>query len=234
MGNVNLPDDFVSRVAKLEADLAELRKNSGLRNAVITQGGLTVKDDTGNTLFQVGDFEAGGEPALGFAAFRPDGTTQFWGYTLKDGSGGFWGGWDQSGNTIVSEDGVSGQGLATPYIPVPFVDADSVVPAVTTTSASFTPVQLAIWLKQHPRLFVRLIVRSSAAATTGEVRMTVGGVQYGATIPVAANDWLYKEIGPIAVPGGHLSTNEVLIEARRTGGAGTIGARVINAWGMQS
>jgi hypothetical protein len=141
---------------------------------------------------------------------------------------------DRAGNTIFAEDTVSGFGIANPYIPLgTFVDITP--PAATTTSTSFVALQWGDIIQQHARLSVSLLAQTSAG-TTGEIRLTIGGVQVG-IVSIPAGAFGQYAIGPVAWPSGTfnwLSHGTAQLEGRRTGGTGSIGVRCLGAWGVQS
>jgi hypothetical protein len=233
MGEVNQPYDLMSRMKDLERQVDEIRKRVGLGNATISNGSLKVLHPNGVAIAQFGKFTIAGATAYGWILRRPDGSIVTYTYGTDDLQGlSAW--FDKTGNTIIADDGVSGVGLARPYIPIPFYDDDTVALARTTTSASFVKLGFGKWNKQHPKLVALALVRSSAVDTTGEVRLTAGGNVVGAVQSIAGNEFAYKDIGPGDAPGTFGIYYDLQIEARRTAGTGTIGVRVMGCHGVQS
>lgn len=235
MGRTPQPDDLMRRLRRVEEELAALRKRAGLGSAVISRGGLEVRHPNGEPALRVGEFEGySGEQLFGVAIRRADGSLAMWAWSDDTGANGYWSVMDRSGNIIMSDDAVSGQGLATPWLPVPFEAPTTVVPDRTTVSGSYETLQQAVYAHQHPKLWVRLLVRSSAGDTTGQVRLTADGVLVGSEIDVAASDFKVVDIGPSEVAGAHMGFVDLTVQARRTAGTGTIGVRVVAAYAEQS
>jgi|GEM_PF-1873474 len=233
MSKTPTPDDLVKRILALEKQVAELSKRAGLGSSAITRGALTVRHPNGVDLFRAGGFYLSGDPVQGVLIRRADGSVAFWAFSYASGANGYIALVDQDNNIIVSDDLASGVGLARPWLPVPFRDAWT-TPPPNTTSGTFTPMQEATYTQQHPRLLAHLLVRASDGSTAGEVRVTVDGVQVGEVRPVAAGEHAYAWVGPFALPGDFSEFVNVAVEARRTAGSGTVGVRVVGAWGIQS
>ncbi len=241
-------DDILARLRKLETRVDELSRGT-LANAVISEGGITIRDlggiqlsdRDGETVFFVGG--AGG----GWA--RPDGTPQpitsisddrgRWRIAVFDpnpnenGYRQFVAIWDYTGNIIVSDDVNSGEGLARPYIPLSVSRANQAAwPA--TTNVEWEPLEKVRLNKQHPYLDAHIRVATSDSATRGEARMRdqesdvlVGDVQ--------AFGWAEETRATRgAVPGTFGQTREVWLEARRTAGTGDVRATLAYAAGVQS
>lgn len=198
---------------------------TGTGQVVVFAGQGTIPDGSGRVqqVFQVG---------------RDDGTTAFYvsdtGTTPGHAHQQAWAMLDRAQNIICAEDTVGGVGLARPYIPLgTFVDITA--PAATTTSTSFTALQWGHVYQQHPRVFLSMLAQTSAG-TTGQLRLTVGGVQVG-IVSVGAGTFGQVNIGPVAWPSTtyvYLSQGVMQIEGKVTGGTGSIGVRCLGAWGMQS
>ena len=72
-------------------------------------------------------------------------------------------------------------------------------------------------------------------ATAGQVRMTVGGVQVGATLTVPGNTFAQMTIPAAAWPSWAWEQRvTVQLEAKVTSGSGSIGLRGMGLWGVQS
>lgn len=123
---------------------------------------------------------------------------------------------------------------ARTFINIPFVPApDFSQPEHVTTSSTFKACEMARVLTQQGQLFIEVLVRSDAD-TSGEVRINVGGTIMGATRTVVNDTYSTFTFGPTVLPGwgttlGYSSIVEIYVECRRTGGTGTVGARVLNA-----
>lgn len=235
MGQVNHPGSELARIKELERQVAELRAGQSLSHAVLSKGSFEVRTDTGQTILKVGQFQYANQTVYGMALFRNDGSTQFWGWD-NPGGGGFWSFWDEAGNIIVSNDTVSGQGLATPYIPLPGVPtAWHASRQQSTAATTFTALWTVAGRKQHPRLDVYLMVQCDAGVA-GEVQLRDpgSGTIIDGPKPLAAGAFTYISLtGPVA--GAHATTIlKVDVEMRVTAGAGSVGCSLIYAQGVQS
>lgn len=235
MGQINQPANLLDRVLRLERELAEVRKRTGLGNAV-SRGSFRFLDDAGNERIYFGPlFYGPSQAGVGFQFRRHNGPVVL-SLEGSDPADQFIAIRDEQNNIIFSDDAASGQGLARPYIPIPFVSHSVVVPTDTTTSATFTGLLSARYKKQHPKLYAQVLCRASDGTTSGEVRIikVSGAVQIGGTGTIGLGAYGLVAIGPGDVPGGHLEEMELEVQARRTAGAGTIGVRMFGCWAQQS
>lgn len=208
---------------------------------VTAEGGISVFDQrTDKSVVYIGSNvnAANGVQQMVFEVWRDDGT-QVLGMADNGVVPGHphqqalqW--WDRQGNIVFADDTVSGQGLATPWIPGGgFVDYLA-APTAVTNSATYTSIQIAQYYKQHPNVVVALVIRSDTG-TTGNVRLVdENGAAIGAPIAVAAASFFIAQIGPAAVPGTWGLGKNLFIQAQRTGGTGNIGVRGMSAYGVQS
>ncbi len=232
MGKVNQPENLITRIRELERRLAAVERGHSLSNSVLSQGALDVRTPDGTVIYRVGAFDLNGTLVYGMASFRYDGTVQFFSWDTPSG-GGYTSMWDEANNIIVSNDTASGQGLATPYIPLTGMPYASILtPPQSTTSGTFGGLHRVHGQKQHPWIRVLLITQADAA-TTGEVQLAVGGVAISGITVVPASDNSYR-ILDAPVTGGHMDYLYVDVEARRTSGAGSIRVGLAFAEGRQS
>lgn len=149
---------------------------------------------------------------------------------LSVGSGWTW--WDSSGTAVLADDTFSGTGLALPYLamasaPARYGDWPS------STSGTFEDVHRITAYKQQPYAYVAVGHTADAAATTGEVQVTVNGTLVGSVISVSFSQAAVT-VGPFFLPGAIRDQVEIRVQARRTGGAGGIRCAVLAASQMQS
>lgn len=212
---------------------------------VIDGGVLRVLDDVGETSlyigFQSGDMNRPDDtPQPVSLLYRDDGSYVL---TVMDPAplvGGYFQHWtmyDREQNAILGDDGVSGQGLARPYIPW-HVRGKSQVETTTVTTPSWDTMYTLRSFKQHPKLHVA-VEAVADASTTGNVRLyhtassTVlagpDAISSGATI---APTWLVD----LPTPGValHMELTEVQVQAQRVTGAGNISVRVFSAFGHET
>jgi len=230
--------DLISRLRDMERRLKDIEKGTGIGSTTIDSGSLTVTD---------GSISIGDIPSIYFGQVLIDGSYFSTGWIFRradastaltlDGTSAstqFLSHLDRAQNIVVADDGPGGIGLARPHIGINFVEHSATVPAITTTSGSLTPLFTGRFQKQHPRIQVDVLARSSSGGTTGEIQLydVAAGLLLGSPVVVSSSFYGVLTLGPLAYSGSHMSTVELEIQARRTAGAGTIGIRVMNAYGV--
>jgi len=238
------PGDVKRRLDELERLVREQMAGRRLAAATLGSGGLvvgpgaavSVHDAQGNLIARLGDLEVFGPGLRGTWLGRAGGRTALAAYgTGVDGDNGFVALYDLSGNYILTDDTASRRGLARPYIG--YQVGEVTPPTAVTTSVTFEDLAAGVNAVQHPVMYAQLLVRSSDASTTGEVRVMVDGVQVGDTLTVQGGSYQYASIGPASVPVSEDTYGQlhaIAVQARRTGGAGTIGVRVMSLLGLES
>jgi hypothetical protein len=128
---------------------------------------------------------------------------------------------DAQGQIVFQTDREDGEGIARPYIPSTFYPARYADMTVSTTAAAFETLFEAVVYKQHPQLVASARYTMDAAATTGEVRVLVGGVQLGdvKTVGYAIGTGIF---GPLPIAGEHMDPITVQIQGRRTSATGAL------------
>ncbi len=231
MGVVNHSEDLLTRIRDLERQVRELRRGT-LFGAAITQGSLEVRTPEGDVIARIGEIEIGESTAYGMSVYRRNGTLQARFFDTP-GGGGYWSLHDEQGSIVVSNDTVSGSGLATPYLTGTFMPYSEVsTPPIPTTSATFVTTHRAHLPRQHPRVRI-LLLCDSDADTTGEVILMQGGVQVGPTVTVELGSNVYTWLdAPVSGPLFQMMYLD--LQVRRTAGTGSV--RVAPGWigGIQS
>ncbi|MDG4792429.1 hypothetical protein [Micromonospora sp. WMMD1082] len=229
--------NLARRVRDLEQMVRQLASARRLEAASIGRGGITVtggaittQDTDGAVLSRQGQL---GEGWRGTWIGRAGGGVAF----LVGGQGsddGFVALYDRTGQYIVSDDAASERGLARPYIPIQ--TGEVTVPTATTTSGTFTDLAAGTMPVQHPVLMAHILARASDGTTAGEIRMTVDGEPVGEPGTLAAGGYTHMILGPAVLPGiyAYAALAAISIQARRTAGSGTIGARVMSILGLES
>lgn len=223
--------DLKRRIQDLESGNRAGATSVDKGSFAVASGSFTVSD-----LLEFGNVNFGAGASNGFIFYRADGTVMF---TLGGGSNAdqFWALWDNSGNIVVSDDGVSNQGLASPYIPIAFTSsaANTTFPD-NTTSGTFTGLLTARYVKQHPQVYCAVLVRTSDGTTAGEMQLAIGGggpiLSSVVSIPAGSFGLLY--VGPCAVPGQHQDEVELELQVRRTAGTGNVGVRMFGSYAIGS
>lgn len=150
----------------------------GEGGVTIDGGDLRVIDANGATLVELGELSTGD---IGWTFRFDDGRSLF----NRQGDPGrqFWAFWDQSDNIIVSNDAISGVGLARPFLPyslVPTENAESgpthIWPSTTATTAGTSLLGLVVPV-QHPRIHIGATVVTDGGGTGHwRLRTRLGGV----------------------------------------------------------
>ncbi|MFC6090882.1 hypothetical protein [Saccharothrix lopnurensis] len=200
------------------------------RNVVIPEGGVRITND-GELIVQTASgaytfyLIQGGDGQREFGVTRDNGSFVIRTFSVVGGAQA-WALHDNGNGIVVSDDAASGQGLARPALtwPTRRVRFDSLP---NTDSTTFDPVlDTAFAYKSHPRAFAQVVHCVTTSGTTGEARLMLDGVQVGTTIPVAFSVG-FANVGPFDVPGTHMSQHRLVLECRRTGGTGRVGADMV-------
>lgn len=141
---------------------------------------------------------------------------------------------DQSGNVVVSADGLASTGLGRPFLPIPFVAAYSTVDSTgwpTTSSATFVDVLYAMHQVQHGYVMVNVDIVCAPAAA-GEIQVLDGTTVIGvASVGTGGSD-------TVSITGALVSNYSSLttlhVQLRRSGGTGSVWSQVAGAWGVQT
>lgn len=240
-------DDFryremLRRIENLETALrgafTTISGGAGIR--IVDGGRLALTTAEGTEIFYIGPVspnQADGDAQPGWIVRRADGTTVL---VLRDQFPSDNGGelnqalnwFDSSGNVVVADDTNAGQGLARPYLQLPFYEVrDGDWPV--TTSTAFEAIYRAVVPKQQPRLYVRAW-GTGIGSSTGEMRIMVNGAQFGSTASLIAGVVTLFTFGPLAVEGDHMSTLTIELQARMTSGTEGVRCCVRQAQGQQT
>lgn len=215
---------------QVERDVKTQQTANPLQATTIEQGSLEVIDPrTGTVTFFVGEHVGpGAEETVGMDLTRTDGSLAF------QFVGGFVALWDASGNLVLSDDIISKQGLARPYLSAG-TWTDQAVTAFTTSS-SWVTMQTVELRKTHPKIEGQFLLRSTDSTTTGDLRIqkSSDGSQVGDIQEIDANANVYIPFGPYDLPGGNLERMTLNLQVRRTGGNGQVGVRGISIRGVES
>lgn len=236
-------DWITAKFLEYDRQLRELAAARTLEAATVGAGGVTIKNGgTLRVLHEDGVTELLAVRRNGVGAYivtmhRDDGSTAFEIQSLTPGPGQYWALFDRAHNVVVSDDAISGAGLARPHLSwnmAPTSELLTIPAAQSTTSATFTAVWTTYGEKQHPRLKIYVLTRTDAA-TTGEIQIRDGstGTVIVAPVVLPANDNSQRLLEG-QLDGTFGDIKNVDVEIRRTGGAGTVAARLLLAEGTQS
>lgn len=144
---------------------------------------------------------------------------------------------DRAQNPIFAEDTVTGKGLAHPSLQA-CAWVNLLVPTVasvpTTTSTSWSPVQWGDAIMLQPK-FDAGVLYVSDVGTTGQVRMTIGGVQVGNTLNISNGIFSNDYFSTAAWPSYAFEGRTIIqLEVRVTSGTGNVGAAGMGLFGRGS
>lgn len=237
---VNRRPDLTRQIEDLKRRVKSLETQNRLSAGTIggvSGGSVQVVDRAGGLIAYIGEFAPNapdGNPQPGLYFRRQDGTLAFAIFDplpLVDGYNQFWSLWDRTGNLIMSEDTTSGQGLARPYLPIPWIDVRTSTWPVTT-SASMVDAQFCLHNKQHP--FVEVWIQAAPdASTVGEYQLVQGSTVIGAATQITGAAVQYVT-WRAAVVGDHGDQTDLHLQFRRVSGAGNVRGIIVGAWGVQT
>lgn len=247
MADPAVPQNLADRLGELERRLAALERSPQLEHSSVRRGGLTVYDEDGVRAARLG--QALTDTSAGAEFYASDGQTRLLqvgrSFTqvnevsvraLQGETGGYGARFGRFGN-FVAGDGTyitglnindlydytlvqisSEKGWDRPLIPLPSRKADD---AYSLTSGSFVPT----WRSASKLLYARYayieVVAGTDAGTTAEVRIVHGAVTTAVrTVPAGSAGttlvWRWD------MTGSNLFDHSFVVEARRTGGAGSV------------
>lgn len=188
MGKINAASDIISQIRDLRRKVEDLVKRVGLSSAVISSGGLLIKDggtfkmidDDGVEIVYFGPVVQGESTASGWI-FKNDAGTQM--FTLSgDESSQFWALRDSTGRIVVSNDANSGAGLGTPWIPL---QPPAHIDMFSVQNTSYTTIAVSYPFVQHPRIKAYLTGHTSSGS--GNLRLLVNGTQLGSALTLGTS-----------------------------------------------
>ncbi len=232
MGKVLHTEDLLTRLAAAEKRIAALERGRPLASASISQGNLDVRTPDGSSILRAGEIPYGSEAAFGVEVRRLSGGLQARFFDTPDGNG-YAAIFDSEGHVIFSEDTASNRGIATPYLAyrsTPYTEV--VTPPQATVSATLEKLHRITAQKAQPWVRTLLLVKTDAD-TTGQIVLTQYGAQIGnpLDVPVATYGYFYLDA---PVDGGHMDAIYIDVEARRTGGTGSVRVGMAIVSGRQS
>ncbi|NXY93494.1 hypothetical protein HYE82_03535 [Streptomyces sp. BR123] len=228
------PQDIWRAIRSLQRDLRELM---AARRSERT-GTMRVYTSAGTLIIETGPTPSthlNGSTQEGIRLYREDGSlvaavqaepsvtgvdTQCW--TL----------YDRLGNAVVADDPIPGMGLGLPYIPIPFARS-YYWDWPGTFSIPWVDMYQTTIKKQQAMAYVSVAHTMDTSGATGEIQVTVNGAAIGSPTGVI---WSVQTttVGPFSLPGDHLAAVDLRVQARFTGGAGSLRCEVLAASQIQS
>lgn len=247
MGSSPTPPGLIERIMRMvDERIARFARSGFLRNATISDGGLTIKGGflrlvfAGFNLFYVGPVGS----ALSDGSYqqvvrirRADGTLALHTYDAAPGADGTlnqaltW--LDRGGSIVFSDDTDSGQGIGRPYLgftAYPSRSSDFLV----ASGGSFTTLWRAKAPKQHPKLYVEVWANAPDAGAVAEVQVLVNGAVWDAPKQSSTGFVTSIAFGPLPVTGAHMATLSVEVQGRLASGTGNVQVGVARIEGRQT
>jgi hypothetical protein len=195
---------------------------------------LSASAPDGTTLFYVGEVDYG--PPWGLNPVvqirRADGTTAFL-IGGADETNQYFALSDQQENIIVSDDAISGQGLARPWLPIPWRDEAN----VTTVATGFVTACSAVIYKQHPKVQIEIEVDSSTTTSEVQIIVAAGGGSTTPWGPVSYTTGSSRNrvtLPVLDLPGEFNDRIWLQLQHRSTTVGPTVGAWFASIWERQS
>jgi len=229
------PSDLWRTIKELQRDFREFvaaRRSERMSS-------MRVYTSTGTLILETGTVpytHADGSEQQGIRLYREDGTLVAAVQAQPAVTGTdrqSWTLYDRAGNAILGDDPIAGAGLSGPYVPFNFGRA-WYLDWAGTNSAGFVDVYQTTIYKQHAMAVVQVAHSNDVAAATGQVRLTVNGVATGSTLSTTFSGGTVGTIGPFALPGAHLASVDLRIQARLASGTGNVRCEVQGAWSVKS
>ena len=246
------PPGLWERIRQMIRDEVGVLLRSGLlRNASISEGGLTIKGGflrllatiAGGSveLFYVGPVspdKADGSPQQGWRVRRADGTVvlELFDAFPTDAGGALnqalnWR--DRSQHVTFADDTNSGQGMARPWLSGGFARTRYTDFSISTTSSTFETLWDTYITHQQPRLTVMYRASMDTSGATGETRLLLNGNPIGA-VGSESFSVVTRTVGPVVAPGDHMEVVHLEIQARCTSASGAVRVEPILWRGEQS
>lgn len=243
MPRVNLPpsvDEEIRQLKKRISDLEAAAQTRVPQNSV-SGGTLVIEDDAGNVSVYAGGINppwVGAGLQYGFLLYREGGPDEAGPLALALYTGTGTGTqimslWDASENIVFSDDGISGQGLSTPFLEIALGRSDT-ANWPTNSSGTFTDQFFGFPAHQHPKIYFqgRCLVPTG---TNAAIQLISGSTVLGsAAVTGSSGAVQYWSIGPVPWAGSHLAFTDLRVQTRITSGTGSIAIMVATAVGQKS
>lgn len=235
----NTPQDLIDRIQKLERQVQSLAGQVNIRPALNTivggsvtikdGGALVVQDSTGDNVLNIGRTtpDLNGAPQMATVIRRVDNSLAFAVWTSSTTGVQPVRIYDLNSNVIFADDTAAGGGLAIPWLSIPAPTPNVVTGA---TSAVWTTIAQSVGFFHHPK--VRIIADIYVPSGTGQIRVSIGGTVVATGGSNAAIDTTVDV--PSWAWGGVPQQKEILFQAIRNSGTGTISGAVRCMYGRQT
>jgi hypothetical protein len=246
MAAPNTPTDLIDRIRALERKVDDLSGRLNIRPALntivggsvtIKEGGtLLVEDHDGTDVLSIGRVtpDVDGQPQMATVVRRMDGSLAFAVWTSATTGVQPVRIYDKGSNIIFADDTASaGGGLAIPWLPYNVPQPIQRAGWGTTASTSYTAVLRTVSPIMQPRMYVQVVQGAASGSTaTGQLRVMVNGVQMVEGTDGDNIDGTFDV--PNFVYAGTPLHWTVEVQAKVTGGTGTMAVSVRSCYGRQS
>lgn len=243
MGATNQPEDLYSWKREIDRQLRAIRDRVGNVSGWIGQGGLEIGDNGSLKMTSVGGvrimffgLDATGKQAM--ALRRDNGATIMFTYTA--GGNQFWTLTDNRSVSVVSDDAVSGIGLARPWLPIQmhalFSMAANSIYSYRNLPASSIASSTLLWegrlvMASHPKIEIDGVWGAASGANSSTYRLLVNSVQVGTW---SETGLAVGTRGPFDIS-ANIDIAEVPVELHvQASGTGQVAAQVLGCCQRQS
>jgi hypothetical protein len=238
--------NFLDVIARLERRIAALEGRT-LRNVVIPDGGVTLRNGgrfsaetpDGVEMFYLGDLTVNGVWFRGIWMKREDGS--FMMYTSIPGTDPdqvFFAWLDRNGTMLVSDDAVTGKGLARPWLAVPMTPLFSMsgIWSYQNIAATSIATETTLWsgripLVTHPRISIAGLWGQASGTNSATYKLVVGGTTIGTWSTGALEN---STKGPFDITSKHEQVGLTAELRASASGTGQVAAHVSGCWLRQS
>lgn len=238
----NTPQDLIDRIRTLERRVEDLSGRVNIRPALNTivggsvtvkgGGALIVEDQDGDRTLTIGRVQpdVDGQPQQATVIRRMDGSLAFAVWTSATTGSQPIRMYDRGSNIIFADDLVAG-GLAQPWLPLPSPLNDDVSTWAKASTTAYANVLRSRARLQHPKVLARIGIGLDSGVS-GNLRLLINGTV------VATGDTNLDLLATVEVPGwewtGSPQEAEIVVQARRTAGTGSVYAQTRYVYGRQS
>ncbi|QNJ57632.1 hypothetical protein SEA_KEANU_26 [Streptomyces phage Keanu] len=242
----NTPTDLIDRIRALERQVSDLAGRVNIRPALNTivggsvtikdGGSLLVQDTSGDNVLSIGRVspDVDGEPQMATVIRRMDGSLAFAVWTAATTGIQPVRMYDRNSNIIIADETSSaGGGLAIPYLPYNVPQPIQRSGWGTTASTTYAAVLRTTSPIAQPKMYIQVIQGAASGSTaTGQLRVMVNGVQMVEGANGDNIDGTF-DVPNYNYPGFPLQW-VVEVQAKVTGGTGTMAVSVRSCYGRQS
>jgi hypothetical protein len=144
--------------------------------------------------------------------------------------------YDRGGHTIVADDTATGQGLARPWLPIPWMEFPNIDAGVT--GSTFVGIARAVLFRQQPKIEIGVFYSCTDGNATGQYRVMGTVDAQDDTVFVATQSVPGLSVGfdifVVDCPGDYGARVIIDLQARLTAGTGPFVSTFSHLWSRQT